>query len=170
MTPGEKINKIITCLRVYALGDIHKTIPLDAQLASFILCSCFIDQVAAFHTGIKQFAPPKNYNIKKRFINFCNDYLTKINLNYNSEELYDYFRCGIVHSYTGEKKFALGRYGDGLHLSTTINGRTLLILEDFLADIELAFDHWCADIQVAGLLRDSAVGWFDYKGIYAEVK
>ena len=175
----EIIDRIIKSLRDYALGDIRKSIELTGEknmhIGSFILCSCFIDQVSAFYYGMKvlKIRKEKNnetiydFNVGKRFVQFCNDYLKKVNDKYNSAQLYNDFRCKIVHNYSlGKNSFALGRLGSGNHLEKNKSGATLLLIETFYDDIKIAFENWCKDLFEDELIKKNAVDWFNLFKIY----
>lgn len=82
------IEEIITSFEKFALTDIEFNI--ERPIAAFILCSCFIDQLAAFrYNDLKE----KNSVIYKRFIK---DYLPQ----YKPLNLYVNLRCKLVHNYT----------------------------------------------------------------------
>jgi hypothetical protein len=173
------INRIINSLKDYALGDIRKSINLTGEnnmhIGSFILCSCFIDQVSAFYYGMKTLKilrgknndPIYVFNVKQRFEQFCDDYLKKINTKYNSNHLYNDFRCKIVHNYSsGRNSFALGRIGSGNHLEKLNSGAVLLLVETFYDDIKKAFEKWCDDLFTKEEIRKNAIEWFDLFKIY----
>jgi hypothetical protein len=179
MDENEKsiIERIIKSLGGYALGDIRKSIKLvnenNMHIGSFILCSCFIDQVSAFYYGTIALKTGKNgepiFNVRKRFIKFCDDYLKKIDQRYNSEHLYNDFRCKIVHNYSsGKNSFALGRIGSGAHLSELRSNEILLIIEDFYNHIVIAFEEWHNDLYSKKEVRKNAVDWFNLFGIYEQ--
>ena len=54
----EGIDRITTALRDYALGDIKKVMVGDNVLATFILCSCFIEQLATYRYGTHKTSLP----------------------------------------------------------------------------------------------------------------
>jgi hypothetical protein len=151
-TESAIISRIIISLRDYALGDIKKSIELTGEknmhIGSFILWSCSIDQVSAFYYGMKvlKTRTGKNnetiydFKVGERFVQFCNDYLKKVNDKYNSEQLYNDFRCKIVHNYSsGKNSFALGRLGSGNHLEKNKSGATFLLIETFYEEINFDF-------------------------------
>src|SRR6266487_1038066 len=138
------INRITQSLGGYVLGDIRKSINLTGEnnmhIGSFILCSCFIDQVSAFYYGIKTLKirrgknddPIYDFNVKQRFEKFCDDYLVKINNKYNSN-----------------------------HLEKLNSGTVLLLIETFYDDIKKAFEEWCDDLLTKEEIRKNAIEWFD---------
>lgn len=65
-----RINRITTALRNYALGDIKKVSASDNVLATFILCSCFIEQMATYRYGTDNVG-------SSHFKNFVDEYLSE---------------------------------------------------------------------------------------------
>lgn len=83
------IEEIIDSFKTFAFGDIEYNIE-HKPIAAFILCSCLIDQLAAFRYNDLE---EKNSVIYKRFIK---DYLPQ----YRDLNLYVNLRCKLVHNYT----------------------------------------------------------------------
>jgi hypothetical protein len=92
----EIIKEIIEAFETFALGDIEHNVD-KKPIAAFILCSCLIDQLAAFRYNEPT---EKNRVLYKRFIN---DYMS----HYKSLNLYVNLRCKLVHNYTVGKYIQL---------------------------------------------------------------
>lgn len=92
----EIIEEIIEAFETFALGDIEHNVE-KKPIAAFILCSCLIDQLAAF-----RYNEPKEKNrvLYKRFID---DYMS----HYKPLNLYVNLRCKLVHNYTVGKHIQL---------------------------------------------------------------
>ena len=93
------IEEIIDSFKTFALGDIRHNIENEnpKPIAAFILCSCLIDQLAAF----TYYEPPNpdgtpKYGNKELYKGFINEYLP----HYKPLNLYDNLRCKLVHNYT----------------------------------------------------------------------
>lgn len=92
----EIIKEIIEAFETFALGDIEHNID-KKPIAAFILCSCLIDQLAAFRYNEPT---EKNRVLYKRFID---DYIS----HYKPLNLYVNLRCKLVHNYTVGKHIQL---------------------------------------------------------------
>lgn len=113
----------------------------DAKLAGFILGACFIDALAGFYAGIDRKQSKKDSG--KRFKDFVKRYLKK----YDANRLWEDLRCGLVHSYTEGGTYVFTDANKaGYHFNKINDGRILLNLEDFCADLREAYRSYRNDI------------------------
>jgi hypothetical protein len=97
--PAIKIDEIIIAFGTYALGDIKYNIygiegserNEPKSIAAFILCSCLIDQMAAF-----AYNHPFNEN-EDYYKKFIREYLPPY---YQAYKLYTELRCLLIHGYS----------------------------------------------------------------------
>jgi hypothetical protein len=143
--------------------DIERSSKGGGQLASFILASCFIDALAGFYAGVfqkeittkKQTIEKREFIINdkgeeeesrsgKRYTTFVARYLSQ----YKPDNLYKDLRCGLVHAYaTGQSYVFSDDTNQSLfHMDNTLDGQIILKLEDFLADIRIAYRQYRKDI------------------------
>jgi hypothetical protein len=115
-----------------------------AKLAGFLLGFCFLDALAGFHAGRTRKMKGK---IGTHFRDFVRTYMPS----YDPSALYHDLRSGLVHSYAIGQTYAFTHLeSDGRHLEkkdTNLGTRILLNLEDFLSDIEGAYDLLCEDVR-----------------------
>ena len=103
--------------------------------------ACFIDTLAGFYAGIDREQSKKNSG--KRFKDFVGHYLTK----YDADKLWEDLRCGLVHSYAEGGTYVFTDANKaGYHFNKVSDGRTLLNLEDFCADLREAYKSYRNDI------------------------
>lgn len=149
------INHIENSLRNYNLRDIKVTSERNTVLASFILCSCFIDHVSGFRYNTEK--------VRKRFENFVRVYLPK----YDPELLNDHLRNKLVHNYSLGSSYLLVRQAPGLHNTKNSQGQLYLNLEDFIKELEEAFDKFIFEINTNKVIRANAIKWFNSNKILA---
>ena len=112
-----------------------------AKLAGFILGACFIDAMAGFYAGINKGESNKKSGL--RFKTFVRRYLKK----YDSQKLWEDLRCGLVHMYAEGGSYVFTDANKaGYHFNKIADGRTLLNLEDFCADLREAYRLYRNDI------------------------
>src|SRR5215204_5369560 len=85
LTDDDKIAQIIKSFDDYAFNNIKDN--KERPIAAFILCCCFIDQLAAFRY---------NSDHNGRWEDFIKDYLP----DYEGAQLYDTLRNKLVHNYS----------------------------------------------------------------------
>jgi hypothetical protein len=151
LTREELLARMDLGLREMALGDIKRASrPGEkrdggAKMAGFLLGFCFIDAAAGFHAGRTR--EMRNV-IGKHFRAFVRAYLPR----YEPDALYNDLRNGLVHSYAIGETYAFTHLeSDGPHLQSRATGlgvRILLNLEDFVSDLERAYEELCRDIRV----------------------
>ena len=134
-----KIQEIIDSFEQFAIEDIKHN--LEKPIAAFILCSCLIDQIAAF-----AYNHGSNEN-KKYYKKFIKEYLPT----YNPLRLYNDLRCLLVHNYSISEYLAISTEHpliDGDTQSISINHVTV---KSLLNDLEIAFKSFsmqlCTDTQ-----------------------
>jgi len=93
MTGEQVIKDIKQAFGVYGLGDINHNI--DRPLSCFILCFCFLDQLAAY-----RFNSNRSHS---RFNTIIEKYLP----HYNSFRLYETLRNKLLHSYSTKDAYML---------------------------------------------------------------
>lgn len=142
------IYHVIDSLKNIALSDIRKVSSEDNVLASFILCSCFIDQVSGFR-----------YNqdaVKSRYQKFVGEYLP----NYNPKKLYEDLRNKLVHNYSLGDTYSLTRLSPQLHLKI-VGVRIIINLENFISELEDAFTRYEDDLKSNSQAKSNALTWFE---------
>jgi len=150
MTDEQKLQTIIHSLQEFPLRDIklinQQTNP-EFPLATFILCSCFLDQMSGFRYN--------NNNVGYRYKQFIIDYMPQ----YDAEKIYRDIRCRLVHNYSTTKFFSLTRH-DPRHLHWYV---TIVILSatHFILDIENAFQQFSNDILKDPKAKRNAIAWYD---------
>jgi hypothetical protein len=161
MTQDDKIiEEIIDSFQTFALGDIEYNVN-DKPIAAFILCSCFIDQLAAFrYNQIDESA--KYYN------EFIKDYLPQ----YRALNLYVNLRCRLVHNYTVGKHIRITN--DDIIFENIGKGKNVNVLTAKLLYNELkqVFENICIEFRdINSNARKNAIDrWSDTqiitKGVY----
>jgi hypothetical protein len=147
LNPDQILNEIEHSLRNYALSDIKESRKLNIMIASFILCSCFIDQMAAFRFGKSG---------KDRYVAFVTEYLAS----YSGKGLKEDLRNRLVHSYSIGMQYALIENLPEVHLKPK-NGITYLDIDSFISDIEGAFNTYIKQLKTDKLCRENALNWFN---------
>ena len=122
-------------LYVMAFLDIKRASKGGSKIGAFILSSCFIEYLAGFRYGKK--------TGKKDYINFVKSYF---NGKYNPEKLYTDLRCKLVHNYSEGGTYAFTDSHPELH-NTKQDGRTIVNLENFIADIEEVLNRYFDELR-----------------------
>ncbi len=138
MNEEEIINHIEHSLRNYDLRDIKLISEQDTVIASFILCSCFIEHICTFRYGMK-----KTLN-DKEFCAFVDEYL---DAKYNSEKLRKDLRNKLVHNYSLGQTYVLVQRHPDLHLKPYNRNQQYLNLENFINDLENAFNKYIQELR-----------------------
>jgi hypothetical protein len=166
MTARQLVREMDRAFLGMALGDIKRAArpgkPTGAKMAGFLLGFCFIDAVAGFHAGRTR---QTQGTLGKDFRGFIEKYMTA----YSPHALWIDLRGGLVHSYAVGNTYAFtDREQEGKHMETKQTGfgeRTLLNLEDFLADIEDAYRALCRDVLANRAQFDKARERYDSLGL-----
>ncbi|WP_207516107.1 hypothetical protein [Longitalea luteola] len=141
------IGDIITALGTYALGDIENSRKMNIMLATFILCSCFIDQMAQI--GYYK----KNNKIGENFKEFVRGYFGS---RYDDELLYDSLRSRLVHNYSVNGKYWLSDESTYMNLEV-VNNRIHLNIDDFINDIRTVWMKFKNDLENDNVIRARAI-------------
>jgi hypothetical protein len=97
----------------------------------------------------------------KTYEDFIGKYLSK----YDKHNLFVDLRCLLVHNYSVGEKLALSRENCGLHLQKTTDGKTILAIQEFAADLEVGFNDFINDLSADIKTRISATAWLKYHKI-----
>ena len=146
------INHIENSLRKFDLRDIKLISKQDTVIASFILCSCFIEHLCTFRYGmIKDVG-------RKEFGDFIKEYLKK----YDPNKLRNDLRNRLVHNYSIGESYALVMGYPNLHLQSINERQQYLNLENFINDLEDAFEQYIGELRVnKDNLRELAVAAYE---------
>ena len=146
------INHIENSLRKFDLRDIKLISKQDTVIASFILCSCFIEHLCTFRYGmIKDVG-------RKEFGDFVKEYLSK----YDPKKLRNDLRNRLVHNYSLGESYALIMGYPNLHLQNLNELQQYLNLENFINDLEDAFEKYINELRVnKDNLRELAVAAYE---------
>ncbi len=159
----EIVQNIITAMGTYNLGDIKKSRTTNMMLATFILCSCFIDQMAQIKYFVKGKKTP---HLTENFKKFVTKYFgTK----YKPKLLYDSLRSRLVHNYSVKGKYWLADERKYKHLEI-INSRIYLNVDDFINDIEIVWKVFEKDLLNDSITRQRAIEHNDKFPILKESK
>jgi hypothetical protein len=153
MTEEDKIiEQIIYSFETFAFGDIRHNIETEhpKPISAFILCSCLIDQLAAF----TYYEPPKadgnpKYTNRELYKRFINEYLP----HYKPLNLYVNLRCKLVHNYTIARHIQLTNdvapY-ENIGLDKNINVLTAPIMFN---DLKIIFETICRQYRTPGSIQ-----------------
>ena len=139
------LNTIDNSLYSFAFNDIIKSRQQSMLIASFALCFCFISALSAH----RYFVPgkPKPGEDGQRFRDFILKYF---NPKYHiyAKELYSDLRSRLVHNYAIGERFAFTEGNTINHLKIEEDGTVILLIDDFITDIEIAFTKFRYDLQI----------------------
>ncbi|MDQ7838806.1 MAG: hypothetical protein RDU59_10015 [Thermodesulfobacteriota bacterium] len=147
------INLIKNALYDGAFLDIKKASSGNSKIGAFILASCFIDYMAGFVCGRE--TKPKDYK------DFVSHYLPSI---YNPSKLYKDLRCRLVHNYSEGGSYWFKDNKPELH-GKTMNGRTIINLENFIDDLGKAFNKLLEEIKSDPSRKQKAVDRYNSIGL-----
>ncbi len=169
VTKEELLAKMDKALHQWALGDIKKVcFDGHAAIAAFILGACFIDAMAGFRYGVTKATCSKN--TKGRFMNFIEEYLPK----YDAKTLWENLRNSLVHAYAEGGTYAFTHENkDGRHFTKRIitalgSERTVLNVEDFIVDLEAAYNRFVKDVAQGGEVFSNAKERYDSMGLLGD--
>ena len=133
MKDDDVVNEVKRALRDWALGDVKAAMGCGAKVGAFILSSCLIDYAASYYSEFQG-----KRETGRRYIDFVGRFMPS----YDAKGLYQSLRNKLVHNYSeGGKYFMADGEKAGKHLAE-IGGKTLLNLEDFVRDVEVALDEY----------------------------
>ncbi|MFT3934417.1 MAG: hypothetical protein QM726_12420 [Chitinophagaceae bacterium] len=129
------IGQIIDSFQTFAFGDIEYNVK-PKPIAAFILCSCLIDQLAAFRYN-KIDDSAESYN------EFIKDYLPQ----YRALNLYVNLRCRLVHNYTVGKHIKITN--DEVIFENIGKGKNVNVLTSQMLfnDLKGAFELFCTHLK-----------------------
>jgi hypothetical protein len=153
MNQDNIIGDIKNALYDGAFSDIKKALSGNSKIGAFILASCFIDYMAGFVCGRE--ATRKDYK------DFVSHYLPSI---YNPSKLYKDLRCKLVHNYSEGGFYWLKYDKPELH-GQTESGRTIINLENFINELENAFNKLMGEIQSAPSKKQKAIDRYNSIGL-----
>lgn len=152
--PDVKIEELISSFGQYAFCDIRYNIENKNEskpIAAFILCSCLIDQLAAYtyNHGKKE-----NSKYYKKFIQ---EYLPS----YKPLRLYNDLRCLLVHNYSISEYLALSTEelipdNDGNSISATN-----ITAKKLFNDLVTAFEKFSKELRSNTETRKNALARYD---------
>ena len=147
------IDHIKNALYDGAFVDIKEASSGKSKTGAFILASCFIDYMAGFVCGRE--TKPKDY------IDFVSHYLSSF---YNPSKLYKDLRCKLVHNYSEGGFYWLKDDKPELH-GQTESGRTIINLENFINDLEDAFNKLMGEIRSDPSKKQKAIDRYNSIGL-----
>jgi hypothetical protein len=155
MTDDQKIDTIVKSLRKNALGDISRASSGGSKMGAFILCSCLIDAIAGFIKGSDTIGT--DYK----------DFISKYMPDYDRDNIWTDLRCKLVHSYSEGGSYWFTDSNTCLHLTTHSDGRAIVNLENFIAEIEGALSSYEKELTQSKdpVLRKNAIKRLDDNGI-----
>ena len=148
-----KINHIKFVLHDMAFLDVKRASAGQSKMGAFILASCFIEYLAGFVAGKE--TSNKDYKA------FVKDYLPPL---YNPEKLYRDLRCKLVHNYSEGGSYMFAYSKPELH-GQEVAGRTVVNLENFIADLELALHKLFTELDKDAVRAKKAEERFDKIGL-----
>ena len=152
--PDIKIEEIISSFGQYAFGDIRHNIENkdnSKPIAAFILCSCLIDQLAAYtyNHGTKENA--------KYYKKFIQEYLPS----YKPLSLYKDLRCLLVHNYSIGEYLSISTE-DPLPANDTNNiSATHITAKGLYNDLVKAFEKFTKELRTNTTTRTNALARYD---------
>ena len=141
VTKEKLVEELDLCFLKIALDDIKRASDIDVNttLAPFILGSCFVEALAGFYCGQED---PDAQGNGERFVKFVTKYLPQ----YNATNLWKSLRNGLVHSYAEKGKYSFTNKKSRLHFQTDPIGRKIINDENFVNDLETAYENFKKDI------------------------
>lgn len=133
------------------LADIKQADECDVRAGTFVLCAAFIDALAlayGYESGATSDEGKWNVFVG-RF--FSTETRTALRGHYEG------FRCMLLHDFSASG-FALTHDHPELHLKVK-NGLTVLNREDFVAEVESAFERFRAEVTANDELGQRVLEW-----------
>jgi hypothetical protein len=148
-TDAQKIDQIITGLEIYDFGDIIKSRKENMMIASFILCTCFIDHLSQHRYYKERFK-------EEKFVRFVKNYF---DAKYDAEELYRDLRSKLVHNYSVNGKYLLTDGNPEDHLKME-NGKTYINIDRFIIDSKIALQQYIYELRTDESIRTIALNHY----------
>ena len=134
-------NKFRPNFNEMVMDPINRLVPSRDALIGFIFMSCAIDYLAGFWWG-----ESTKRKVGPTFTKFIDTYF--VPNRYDSKDLYDSLRNGLVHMFTiKDKKYGLVHNKTMLHLKTSTDGHIMLNAEDFRDDLIVAKELYFRDVE-----------------------
>ena len=145
------LKQIESTLRDLAFADILKLTELELVIPSFILCSCFIEQISIFRFGCTEIT-------NSEFLQFVKEYLPA----YDGESLRKDLRNRVVHNYSLGETYILTNKNPQGHLGKFKSPsedilKIVIDLESFVADLGKALDKFCIQLKTDPQIRGNAL-------------
>jgi hypothetical protein len=121
------------------LADIKKSVAGDVRMGTFSQCAAFLDALAL------SFRAPKNRDGAACWRQFVREYFPQPKYGCVAD-LYDGYRNKTLHNFSSEN-IAFVHDKSEAHLQRDNHGRLTLNREDFVADVESAFEKFWLDVQ-----------------------
>ena len=149
-----KIEEIISSFGQYAFGDIRYNIENkdnSKPIAAFILCSCLIDQLAAYtyNHGTKENA--------KYYKKFIQEYLPP----YKPLRLYNHLRCLLVHNYSICEYLAISTEDPFPDNDDSNISATHITAKGLYNDLVKAFEKFTKELRSNTPTRKNALARYD---------
>ena len=155
MNEDEQILQIIQALK-YAVGDIQHN--KERTLSAFILCVCCVDALGAL-----RFFKGKSC---KRWEDFVCIYMK----DYKELGIYEKCRNKLVHSYTGNRKYAVTNDPTFNKPHDEIDGKLVVNTNYFIASIEKAFEIFQIELlDINSITRKNAIKWDNKYPLFRQI-
>ncbi|SRR5258706_3133863 len=143
---NESINILAVGLKQHAYGEIQTLAQGNTILASFMVCCCFIEQMATYRYGTKNVGHPE-------FVKFVMEYLP----DYDAEGLRKDLRNKLVHNYALGHKYALTGKNPEFHLEGIRSGKQIINLENFVDDLGNAISKLVIQLRADPEIKKNAL-------------
>jgi hypothetical protein len=141
-------NKFKPTFNTMVMDPINRLVPSQDALIGFIFMSCAIDYLAGFWWG-----DSTKGKVGVIFTKFVDTYF--VPNKYNSIDLYDSLRNGLVHMFTIKgKKYALVHNNQIAHLKMSEDEHVMLNAENFRDDIIVAKELYFKDVEEDSFCMD----------------
>lgn len=142
----------------WVIGPINRLVHTEDALIGFIFMSCAIDYLVGFWWGVST-----KGNVRKAYPEFITSYFP--NGLYNSYELYDSLRNGLVHMFTiKNKSYALTHNHPDIHLRKARTGQIVLNASNFRDDLVAAKNKFFNDVECSPDLLDKVLDRYNRDG------
>lgn len=150
----------------WIISRIDRLLASD-PLVGFIFMACVIDYLAGFRYPVER-------TTETEYKAFISRYFPKEpngDERYDSDELYNSLRNGLVHSFTIKgQKYTLTDKRPELHLKKAGNNQINLNAEDFRCDLIKAKDDYFNAVERGGELLDNAISHYCKQGFISIVE
>ncbi|MHC4434952.1 MAG: hypothetical protein ACYTBS_24190 [Planctomycetota bacterium] len=128
----------------YIYRSIRLCLEDHQGVAATILLCCAVDLLAKFHSG-----DPDHRLNKKKYVAFLKKYFPE---QYDPEGFYSFVRCGLLHSYSMERKYSIlcsdKEWARDAHLDRDTKRNTIVINPfELFIDVHKAFRDYLRHIR-----------------------